>query len=302
MTQNDAIKWHKCALCEYQTKRKFDLKRHHNAKHFRELQSLLIQTEDVQKVNPNVQKVNPNVQKVNPNVQKVNPRILCCTKCNKVYKTQRHLFNHEKKCNKVDSLTCPRCMVSFTKKQAKSRHIKENKCKARSIIHARLPNSQNIQNITNNNIDNSVNKTVNNILINNFGSERIDHIIHKDIVKMLTSGENTIPLYIQKKHFDEEFPENNNIKYTDDNKCKVFENNGWKEKDISLMSNKLIKDNTEILLFYCDNNDVNILNEISDVEKYDHVKNKLFIVYNKSDNHKYNDVLSKIKELIKNTV
>ena len=268
---NDALKWHQCALCEYQTKRRFDLKRHHNAKHFIDIQSLLLQKEDVQKVNPNV---------------------LCCTKCHKVYKTQRHLLNHEKKCNKVDSLTCPRCMVSFTKKQAKSRHIKENKCKARSIIHARLPNSQNIQNITNNNIDNSVNKTVNNILINNFGSERIDHITHNDIVKILTSGDNTIPLYIQRKHFDEEFPENNNIKYTDDNKCKVFENNGWKEKDISLMSNKLIKDNTEILLFYCDNNDVNILNEISDVEKYDHVKNKLFIIYNKSDNHKYNDVLS----------
>jgi len=263
MTHNDALKWHHCALCEYQTKRRFDLKRHHNAKHFIDIQSLLLQKEDVQKVNPNVQKVNPNVQKVNPNVQKVNPNVLCCTKCHKVYKTQRHLLNHEKKCNKVDSLTCPRCMVSFTKKQAKSRHIKENKCKARSIIHARLPNSQNIQNITNNNIDNSVNKTVNNILINNFGSERIDHITHNDIVKILTSGDNTIPLYIQRKHFDEEFPENNNIKYTDDNKCKVFENNGWKEKDISLMSNKLIKDNTEILLFYCDNNDVNILNEIS---------------------------------------
>ena len=301
MTQNDAIKWHKCALCEYQTKRKFDLKRHHNAKHFRELQSLLIQTEDVQKVNLNVQKVNPSVQKVNPNVQKVNPRILCCTKCNKVYKTQRHLLNHEKKCNKVDSLTCPRCMVSFTKKQAKSRHIKENKCKARSIIHARLQNSQNIQNITNNNIDNSVNKTVNNILINNFGSERIDHITHKDIVKMLTSGENTIPLYIKKKHFNKNFPENNNIKYSNDNKCQVLEDNCWQEKDIGLLSTNLMKDNTEVLLMYCDNNEIQLFNEISDIEKYEHIRNKLFIVYNKSDNQKYNAVLAKIKELIKSS-
>jgi len=43
------------------------------------------------------------------------------------------------------------------------------------------------------------------------------------------------------------------------------------------MSNKLIKDNTEILLFYCDNNDVNILNEISDVEKYDQIRYKFNI-------------------------
>ena len=44
-------------------------------------------------------------------------------------------------------------------------------------------------------------------------------------------------------HFDYNYvinPENNNIKYTDDNKCKVFENNGWKEKDISLMSNRTL--------------------------------------------------------------
>ena len=287
MTQNDATKWHKCALCDYQTKRCFDLKRHHNARHKSQIQI------DFNNIN--------DVQKVNPNVQKVNHLRLCCTKCNKVYKTQRHLSNHEKICNKVDILTCPRCMISFTKKQAKSRHIKENKCVARSIIYARTPNVPNINNITNNIIDNSVNKTVNNIQINNFGSERIDHISHEDIVKMLTSGLNTIPLYIEKKHFDKSFPENNNIKYTDDNKCKVFENDGWKEKDIGLFSNKLIKDNTEVLLFYCDNNDFSILNEIKDVEKYDHVKNKLFIIYNKSDNHKYNDVLSKIKDLIKNS-
>ena len=312
MTQNDAIKTHKCRFCLYCTKRKFDLKRHHYAKHKDKIFENNELPKNVQNVPPKVQNVPPNVQNVSPNVQNVPLCILSCSKCNKIYKTARHLYNHEKVCNKVDSLTCPRCMISFSNRKHKSRHIIADKCKARSIIHARPPNIQNItnnntinntiNNTTNNNIDNSVNKTVNNILINNFGSERIDHITHKDIVKMLTSGENTIPLYIQKKHFDEEFPENNNIKYTDDNKCKVFENNGWKEKDISLMSNKLIKDNTEILLFYCDNNDVNILNEISDVEKYDHVKNKLFIIYNKSDNHKYNDVLSKIKELIKNTV
>ena len=33
MTQNDAIKTHKCRFCLYCTKRKFDLKRHHYAKH-----------------------------------------------------------------------------------------------------------------------------------------------------------------------------------------------------------------------------------------------------------------------------
>jgi len=290
----------RCSFCNYITDRKFNLQRHNNNKHYEilEKQQLL---ENEQKVNPNEQKVNPNEQKVNPNEQKVNPNTLYCNKCNKLYKTLKHLSNHEKKCNKVDNLTCSKCMLSFTTKQAKSRHIKADKCKARSIIHARTPNVQNItnNNITNNHIQNA--ETINNnFIINNFGSERIDHISHDDIKRFLLSGSNTIPLYIKQKHFHKDFPENNNIKYTNDNKCHVMEDNSWNEKDLGLLSSNLIQKNSEVLLMYCDNNEITLLNEIKDTDKYQHIRNKLFIVYNKTDNEKYNIVLTKIKELIKN--
>ena len=81
---------------------------------------------------------------------------------------------------------------------------------------------------------------------------------------MLTSGLNTIPLYIEKKHFDKEFPENNNITFTNENKCKVMENNKWKERDIGTLYSKLIQDNSEVLLLYCDNNEMNLLNVLQD--------------------------------------
>jgi hypothetical protein len=191
--------------------------------------------------------------------------------------------------------------MSFTTRQAKSRHILANKCEARSIMYARIPNQNNLQNNITNNIDNSVNKTINNIQINNYGSERLDHITYDDIKKLLESGMNTIPLYIEKKHFNKNFPENNNIKYTEDNKCKVLEDNLWKEKDIGLLSTNLIKENSEVLLLYCDENDIKLSEDINDTDKYEHIKNKLIIIYNKSDNTKYIHVLSKIKELIKNT-
>jgi len=313
MTQNDAEKTHKCAFCIYSTNRRFDLKRHHNAKHKYKLFENNELSKTVQNVIPNGQNVIPNGQNVIPNGQNVIPNgqnvipcILSCSKCNKVYKTPKHLHNHEKVCNKVDSLTCPRCMISFTNRHNKNRHIKADKCKARSIIHARTPN---IQNITNNNTTNNIQnaetiQNINNdnrIIINNFGSERIDHISDEDIMKILQSGTNTIPLYIKKKHFDKNFPENNNIKYSNDNKCQVLEDNYWQEKDIGLFSTNLMKDNTEVLLMYCDNNEIQLLNEIKDIEKYEHIRNKLFIVYNKSDNQKYNAVLTKIKELIKSS-
>jgi|SaaInlV_125m_DNA_1040241.scaffolds.fasta_scaffold46444_2 hypothetical protein len=48
------------------------------------------------------------------------------------------------------------------------------------------------------------------------------------------------------------FPEHKNIRYTNDNKCHFLENNLWKEKDPGLLSRNLMKDDTEVLLLYCD--------------------------------------------------
>ena len=288
----------KCEYCEYSTNVKCNLIRHHYAKHSKELLNKTINILKEENVSPNEENVSPNEENVSPNEN-------VCYKCNKIYKTKKYLLNHEAKCRGIDELTCSKCMISFTTRAAKSRHIKTDKCKARSIVHARTPNIQNIsgpvtiqnaqtiQNINNNNI--------NNIIINNIGSERIDHITENELNRILQCGINTVPLYIEKKHFDKNFPENKNIKYTEDNKCKVMEDNMWKEKDIGLLSTDLIKDNTEVLLMYCDNNEIKLLNEIKDTDKYDHIRNKLFIIYNKSDNQKYNEVLSKIKCLIKNS-
>jgi hypothetical protein len=290
----------KCQFCDYKTDVKCNLIRHQNAKHKDKICVKTSILEDVQNVPPNVQNVPPNVQNVPPNVQNVPLCILSCSKCNKIYKTARHLNNHEKVCNKVDSLTCPRCMISFTNRKHKSRHIKADKCKARSIIHARTPNIQNITNIENQTINNINNQINNNIIINNFGRERIDHISDRDIHKMLISGANTIPLYIEKKHFDKNFPENNNITFTNENKCKVLEDNIWKEKDLGVISSKLVHDNTEVLLLHCEDNEVELSNCIENKEVFDHITDKLIIIYNKSDAKKYNEVLSKIKELVKN--
>ena len=289
----------KCPYCIYITDVKCNMFRHINAKHITEIDSFLPFYKGGQNVPPNEQNVPPTEQNVPPNEQNVRNDLLCM-KCNKIYKTKKHLQNHEMKCKGIDCLTCPKCMISFTSRKHKSRHIKANKCKARSIIHAREPNPHNIIN-TQNNIQNNIQNQNNNIIINNFGSERIDHITDDDIIKMLMAGMNTLPMYIEKKHFDKNFPENNNIVYTKENKCKVLEKNAWKERDIGLLSSKLIKDNSQVLLLYCDKNEVKIEENISDSEIYDRIKNKLAIIYNKSDNEKYNHIISIVKELVKNS-
>ena len=280
-----------CKECIYLTDRKYNLQRHFHKKHMKNIQNSVY---------------SDNGQNVSPSGQNVSFSNFLCSKCNKTYKTYKHLRNHELSCCGVDELTCCKCMTSFTTRSAKSRHIKLNNCKARSIIHARIPNLQNISsivnnnNINNNNINNINNSVTNNYTVNNFGSERTDYISNEVIYKTLISGMNTLPLYIEMKHFNKDFPENNNIAFTNENKCKVLENNVWKEQDLSTLSSKLIHDNSEVLLVYCEDNELELSNLIKNDELFEHVKDKLVIIYNKADSKKYNEVLSKIKDLVKN--
>ena len=285
----------KCSFCNYITDRKYNLTRHYHNKHHDNLHNLDITTHE-ENVVINEENVVQNEENVVQNEENVVLTHLC-EKCNRIYKTIKYLIRHREKCNGVDNLTCPKCMKSFSNRSNKCNHIKRNSCKARSIVHARTPN---VQNITNN-IQNIEKQYNNNIYINNFGSERIDHISKDEIFKILTCGINTIPLYIEKKHFDKKFPENNNITFTNENKCKVLEDNKWKEKDICILSSKLIHDNSEVLLLYCEDNEIELSNHIQNDEVFTHVNDKLIIIYNKSDSNKYNEVLAKIKELVKNS-
>jgi hypothetical protein len=328
----DAEKRHKCVWCNYATKRGFDLKRHQNAKHKDKFMQESINQNFSENVSPKIENVSPFSENVPPNSENVSPNsenVPCdqesahesvpkknfyCKKCYKGYNHKKYLVNHETKCKGIDNLTCPRCMVSFTTRKHKSRHIKADTCKARSIIHARTPpniqNIQNIQNMINNNNTNNTNNTQNintqnnvgtqNIIINNFGTERIDHITYEDVMNMLMQGVNTIPKYIEKKHFDKDFPENHNIIYTKENKCQVFEQDAWKEKNLSLVSSKLVKENSGALLLFCNDNEIRLAHDIQNEEIFDFIKYKLMKIYHKDDD-KYKEIYNMVKDIIMNT-
>ena len=46
---------------------------------------------------------------------------------------KKYLIAHESKCKGVDSLTCPKCMKSFSNRHNKSAHIKRDTCKPKII-------------------------------------------------------------------------------------------------------------------------------------------------------------------------
>ncbi len=77
MQQNDAVKKHCCELCNYATIRKYDLKRHQNAKHIDMVTRECFETLDEKNVAPNGKNVIPNEKNVIPNEKNVIPQLIC---------------------------------------------------------------------------------------------------------------------------------------------------------------------------------------------------------------------------------
>ena len=84
-------------------------------------------------------------------------------------KHKKYLIQHEKNCTGVDSLTCPKCMKTFSDRKIKHRHCKNDTCKPASIYEA-----ENIKGIINK--INSLNTK--DIYIKDYGKERKDYLIH----------------------------------------------------------------------------------------------------------------------------
>jgi hypothetical protein len=247
MKKNDAKTTHKCAFCNYSTNRKYDLVRHQNARH--------------NDTDPNENEVlisgvnvTPNGVNVSPNGVNVSPKLIC-KKCNKIYKNKKCLISHEVKCKGVDELTCSRCMISFTTRQAKSKHTVNNKCKPRSIMYARRPNVENIANTMNNmniNTQNNIttqNNNTQNITINNYGSERLDYLDYDKMLEIFKTAYNIPSILTKHVHFNKDFPENCNIEpaENDKNYSLVKMNDEYIFKNLNNLIHELIKDKTRMM-------------------------------------------------------
>ncbi len=290
-----------CEFCNYSTKRNYNLKRHHNAVHNRNIPKINIEEKDMQN-EENVNRNEENVNRIEENVNQIEENVkqlFYCSKCAKQYKTKKYLINHEEKCNSLNILTCTRCMFTFSSRISKSAHMKRNNCKARSIIHAVNPDVKHSLYINGNNNNNNTTTTI----INNYGSERTDYITFDDMMRILLhSGNNIIPKYIEFKHFNKNFPENHNIKYERNNGCLIRKDGEWKLTNIDYLSNNLIDKNTSEIRKYYNNQKKDIEAKIKNIELIDFINkrfNYLDLSFNKDI---YNSIKFEIKNIIKTTM
>ena len=173
---------HSCSFCDYTTTRKYNLKRHEISMHSKEI----LNENKPNDIPEEVHNVPENVINTNEvtNIHNNKPKYFC-SKCSKEYSTIKYLNNHEEKCIGINILTCPRCMKTFSNRHNKSAHIKNNKCKAKSIIETH----HTIEIQTDDNFDTTVNNKLINLIIQ---KDKKLEILNKKIDE--NEEEITIPL------------------------------------------------------------------------------------------------------------
>ena len=295
---NDIIthKRFKCVNCLYSTNRKYDLKRHLNAIHKVVNVEILDKLLSEGNVPPNEGNVPPSEGNVPPNEKNVNQKEKMCKFCNKIYKTDKYFIEHVKKCKGIDNLTCPKCMISFSSRQHKSRHINNNNCKARSIIYAKKTSDNdtnityNITNITNNNI----------IYVNNYGNERKDYLNYDKMFEIFKKGYD-IPTFLTKEiHFNKQFPENNNIIHLNDKSSLIKKEDEYILKDLNLLVDELIMEKSLHMKDFAIKNKNNICSKL-DMNLYeDIIEHLLNLILSKENLENYKIQIKKIKDMIKN--
>jgi flagellar motor protein MotB len=291
-----------CNFCNYTSKRKYDITRHQNAKHNEnkyknqnEKKHIQNEKKHIQNEKKHIQNGEKPIQNGEKHIQNDKNEIYTCIKCNKCYKTAKSYKNHEETCKGINILTCSKCMKTFSSTSNKSKHIKKNSCKAKSIIHL---DNEYIKKELYINGNNNNNVITNNVIINNYGNERTDYITFDDMMRILNSGNNIIPRYIEFKHFNKDFPENHNIKYTKNYGCIVKKNDKWTLININYLTDNLFKNNSYELQNYYNNKKKEIDEKIKNLELIELIYSRL----NYLDLCINKDILNNIKNEIKNKI
>jgi len=207
--------------------------------------------------------------------------------CGKRYNQSSSLYRHKNKCNQTQPQTNveepPQVIQSLqqelVKKDEENNEIREELREVkdemdelkkqvdgmdelRKQVEMLLGKStKNTTKNTTNNIQtlNSIENQNVNIVVNSFGHENIDHLTDQIICKLIkTAPFTSVPLLIEKIHFDPEHPENHNIKITNKklNYAEVVKNNKWVTANKKKVIDDVIQKSYDLLdEKYTDNKD-----------------------------------------------
>ena len=228
-----------CHRCGYIAGQRINLKHHLNRKKICKPILADISIEDIKKhYNLEIKQIAPNVTQMSPQCVQMSPK--CYPNVTQMSPQNETMYKKNE---------CAFCFKLFATRQGKSKHLKICKIKIekekkdlekkdeirelKEMVEKLLVNSggnTTISNSNNNNNTNSNNTVHNTININNYGEENTKYITTDYILNLLKfKPAKAIPELIKYTHFNEEHPENQNIKITNKKEpyIKVRKNDKW---------------------------------------------------------------------------
>ena len=231
-----------CQLCNYSTKIKSQLNRHNNTKkHQARINGGNPNSEFTVLIQNNPKNIQNNPQNIQNDPQNIHSNYNCdyCDKQFTLYTNKRRHELHRCK-HRYDNASYKKLFM-----EEKKLHQKEKK-ELRKQIEILLDKVGDTT-INNNNTQN--------IQLNSYGKEDLNHITDSMKTQMLKIPYGMIPKMIEAVHFNNDKPENKNIAFTNkkDNKIKVYTNDKWIFKDKEEILTDLIDGKYFILDTHYDN-------------------------------------------------
>jgi hypothetical protein len=179
-------------------------------------------------------------------------KIYNCIYCRDSFKTYYSKWRHEKvRCKVLD-------------KSDENLYLEQIKEKDKIIeeLIGKIGN-QTINNTVNNNVNNSVNNNVN-VTINAFGNENISYISHSFLDSLLIIPYSSVPRLLEHIHFNDQFPQNKNVRITNKKEKWAEINNGisWEFIPKNTLINEMITNSFNILETHYEEKGKEILSDI----------------------------------------
>ena len=223
-------------------------------------------------------------RQIPPKLVKNNSNKYECDYCNCYFTRKDSLKKHlNSRCkNKKKENELLKKILS-EKEKLINKMIQDNEDKNQIISKLIIELSNNTKTVNNN----SHNKTVN-IIINNYGEENTDYITEKTIKKLINKPGSAIQKLLKLIHFNEKYPENQNLKITNihDPYIHIYAEGNWKIKKKGKVIDDIIVDKFDMI-------DINIDSDEDElIEKKNKLENK--IVNREKDKFIVNEVTETI--------
>tara|TARA_B110001469_G_C9613399_1_gene305222 strand:+ start:321 stop:1226 length:906 start_codon:yes stop_codon:yes gene_type:complete len=228
-----------CEICNFSSKIKTHLSRHlktkkhlTNEKNYEE-DNVKNYIMDTQKIHKDTQKIQKDTQKIHKkDILEKKEKNEICNFCDKTFNTRKSMLRHiriyckkKKELDKMEKLENENSKIiekqnKFIKSQTKqiSKLLEKN---------GKQINTQNNNTQNNTNSNNTINNTIH---INNYGEENLEMLTDEFKEKCVTRPFYAILEIIKKIHFNDDYPENKNMRLVNkrDNKIQVLDDGKWK--------------------------------------------------------------------------